>query len=85
MSFRNIYTSRRLFLFVVENMNKNKNDRHSVRCKRRVKSSVVHDPNGSATTFREFYQSGGRDYEHYQLWLQTLANPSVDSDKIKKE
>jgi hypothetical protein len=70
---------------IVENMNNSKNNHHSLHYKRRLKSCVVRDPNGSIKTFREFYQRGGRDYEQYRLWLQTLPNPTVDSDKIKNE
>jgi hypothetical protein len=56
-----------------------------------MKSSIVRDSNGSINTFRQFYQSGGRDYEQYRLWLQTLSqpkqlsSPSDDSNEIKKE
>ncbi|CAF4110187.1 unnamed protein product [Rotaria sp. Silwood2] len=50
-----------------------KHDNHSRGSKSRLKSSVVCDPNGSMSTFRLFYQSGGRDYEHYRLWLQALS------------
>jgi hypothetical protein len=69
-------------------MSNNKSD-HLI--KRRLKSSIVRDPNGSISTFRQFYQSGGRDYEQYRLWLQTLSKseqlstPLVDLNKIKKE
>jgi hypothetical protein len=68
-----------------------KHDRPSRRMKRRLKSSVVRDPNGSISTFRQFYQSGGRDYEQYRRWLETLSKseqlstPSVDTNKIKEE
>ncbi len=74
-----------LIFLIVENMNEGKNNRHSLQYKRRFKSSVVRDPNGSMTTFREFYQRGGRDYEQYRIWLQTLSNPVVNTDKIKTE
>ncbi len=86
-----------MLFYVIENMSNNKNDylikhgRRSCRNKHRLKSSIVRDPNGSMSTFRQFYQSGGRDYEQYRLWLQTLSqpkqlsSPSDDSNEIKKE
>jgi len=91
------YTKINLLFDIIDNMSNNKSDhlikhdRHSRRFKRRLKSSIVRDPNGSISTFRQFYQSGGRDYEQYRLWLQTLSKseqlstPLVDLNKIKKE
>ncbi|CAF0974110.1 unnamed protein product [Adineta ricciae] len=61
---------------------------------RRMKSTTVRDVAGSISTFKRFYQSGGRDYEQYRLWLQTLvksnplatpSNASVQVDNIKEE
>lgn len=61
---------------------------------RRMKSTTVRDVAGSTSTFKRFYQSGGRDYEQYRLWLQTLiksdtlttpSNASVQVDNIKEE
>lgn len=66
-------------------------DRRTRKSRRRLKSSVVHDPNGSRSTFRRFYQSGGRDYEQYRLWLQTQPKgqsfpiDSTSSARIKPE
>jgi len=62
-----------------------KSDRRASTLKRRLKSSVVRDPNGSVSTFRQFYQSGGRDYEQYRLWLQTLSTSKDNREKIKQE
>ncbi len=86
-----------MLFYVIESMSNNKfdhlikHDRRTRRAKRRLKSSVVYDPNGSISTFRQFYQSGGRDYEQYRLWLQTLSKSEqvstspIDLNKIKKE
>ncbi|UJR38111.1 hypothetical protein I4U23_030791 [Adineta vaga] len=61
---------------------------------RRMKSSTVRDINSSSNTFKRFYQSGGRDYEQYRLWLQTLvksdtlstaSHSATESGNIKKE
>lgn len=62
-----------------------KSNRRTSSLKRRLKSSVVRDPNGSVSTFRQFYQSGGRDYEQYRLWLQTLSTSKDNHEKIKHE
>jgi hypothetical protein len=71
-----------------------KPDRHRRNVKRRSNSSVVRHSTGSSSAFRRFYQSGGRDYEQYRLWLQaqTIAEQlsaqstsSVDLAKIKTE
>jgi hypothetical protein len=68
--------------------------RRSRPLKRRLKAPKVPNLNGSNSTFRRFYQSGGRDYEQYRIWLQSLSkseqlstssNPSIDLDKIKEE
>lgn len=61
-----------------------KSDRRDYPVRRRLKSSIVHDPNGSMSTFKQFYQSGGRDYEGYRRWLQTLSNRSVENDTTVK-
>ncbi len=80
-------------------MSTNNNDPPGKRCRpntRRYKNRLmIRDPIGTSKTFRQFYQSGGRDYEQYRLWLQTLtkseqssassSTPSVDLDKIKIE
>ncbi|CAF1017370.1 unnamed protein product [Adineta steineri] len=73
----------------------NTNSNHSIRSargsrilKRRVKSVMVRDANGSTSAFRQFYQSGGRDYEQYRRWLQTLSKSnslSTDLSKVKDE
>ncbi|CAF1135010.1 unnamed protein product [Adineta steineri] len=73
----------------------NTNSNHSIRStrssrvlKRRVKSVMVRDTNGSTSAFRQFYQSGGRDYEQYRRWLQTLSKSnslSTDLSKVKDE
>lgn len=55
-----------------------RNDRRSGQTGR-SKSLIVFDSNGSASTFRQFYQSGGRDYEQYRRWLQTLSNSEQES------
>ncbi|CAF0920535.1 unnamed protein product [Rotaria sp. Silwood1] len=78
--------------------NNNNNNDHSIKhdnrsrgSKNRLKSSTVRDPNGSISTFRRFYQSGGRDYEQYRLWLQALSKSdqlptsSNSSAKINEE
>ena len=68
-----------------------KHDQHLKRRRRRLKSFVIRDSDGSMSTFRQFYQSGGRDYEQYQIWLKTLQNnkeltTSTDNfNKIKTE
>ena len=62
-----------------------KSDRRDYPVRRRLKSSIVHDPNGSMSTFKQFYQSGGRDYEGYRRWLQTLANRSMENNTVKNE
>jgi hypothetical protein len=68
--------------------------RHSRILKHRLKAPQVPSLNGSNSTFRRFYQSGGRDYEQYRIWLQSLSkseqlstssDPSIHLDKIKEE
>jgi hypothetical protein len=93
---KNIYTDKIDFC-IIEIMSQNNSDQsvkrdcHSRDFKRRLRSCRVRDPNGSISTFRRFYQSGGRDIEHYRLWLQALSKsdqsstPSIDADKIKEE
>jgi hypothetical protein len=55
--------------------------------RRRLRSSTIRDPNGSRSTFQEFYQSGGRDYEQYRLWLQkrTCLNTTAESPSLSNE
>lgn len=56
-----------------------KSDRRDYPVRRRWKSSIVHDPNGSMSIFKRFCQSGGRDYEGYRRWLRTRPNRSIDN------
>ncbi|CAF3296016.1 unnamed protein product [Rotaria socialis] len=59
-----------------------KSDNHSCGYRGRSKSSIVRDSNGSASTFRRFYQSGGRDYEQYRRWLKTLSESEQQSSPM---
>ena len=87
--------------FDCENMNNEHNTGQTIKpvrrlrvVSRRTKPTAVRDVAGSLSTFKRFYQSGGRDYEQYRLWLQTLvksnslttpSNTPVQVDSIKEE
>ncbi|CAF2112661.1 unnamed protein product [Rotaria magnacalcarata] len=59
-----------------------KSNNYSCGYRGRSKPSVVRDSNGSASTFRHFYQSGGRDYEQYRRWLKILSESEQQSSPM---